>query len=148
MTSGSLAVPRPLERAEAPAPSSGAAEIAADGDDGSLAEIDVELVVVTVSDGAFLVVDGGEHDAAGRLHAARLRDIHHFRHAAGNRQRSAGLHGDEQAAVTDKALKIGKALIAEAAANIFGRVQARSDQVWSFDRIFPGARITAHRQAA
>src|SRR6266576_584716 len=86
------------------------AEIAADSDDGTLAKIDVELIVVTISDGAFLVVDGGEHDAAGGLHGAGVGNIDHFRHAAGDGQRSARLHSDEQAAIADKALQIGKAL--------------------------------------
>src|SRR5713226_4413430 len=75
-------------------PSAGATEIAGDGDDGSLAKIDVELVVVTVSDGAFLVVDHGEYDAAGRLHGAGVGYVHHFGHAAGDRKRCTGLHSD------------------------------------------------------
>jgi len=59
MMSGSAAVPRPLERAEPAAPSSGppprwTAEIAADRDDRTLPKIDVELVVVAVGDRAFL----------------------------------------------------------------------------------------------
>src|SRR5437016_1120519 len=80
------------------------AEIAADSDDGTLAKIDVELIVVTVSDGAFLVVDGGEHDAARGLHGAGVGNVDHFRHAAGDGERSAGLHRDEQAAFADEEL--------------------------------------------
>ncbi len=123
-------------------------EIAGDGDDGSLAKIDVELVVVTVSDGAFLVVDHRKHDAAGRLHGAGIGNVHHFRHTAGNGERSARLHSYEQTAFANKAFKIGEALIAEAAANVVRGVQTRSHKVGSFSRIFPRARITTHRQAA
>src|SRR6266404_5393865 len=125
----------------------GTAEIAANSNDGTLAKIDVELIVVTVSDGAFLIVDGGEHDAAGGLHGAGVGNIDHFRHAAGDGQRSAALHSDEQAAITDKALHIGKALVAEAAANVVGGVEPGGDKVGSFIGVFPGAPITAHRQA-
>src|SRR5207247_9727861 len=74
-------------------PATGAAEIAADGDDGTGAKIDVELFVIAVGDRTLLVVDGREDHAAGRLHGAGVGYVHHFRHAAGHRKRSAGLHG-------------------------------------------------------
>src|SRR6266849_10715377 len=44
--------------------------------------------------------------------------------------------------------QFAEALIAEAAANIAGGVQAGSNKVGSFIGIFPGTRITSHRQAA
>src|SRR5947207_955434 len=113
MMSGSLAVPRPLDRKGLPALSSasGPPEMVnvAHGDDRTLPKIDVELVVVAVGDGAFLVVHGGQDDAAGRLHGARVGDVHHFRHTAGDGHGSAALHGHEQAAFADKALEIGEA---------------------------------------
>jgi len=116
---------------------------------GPLAKIDVEFVVVTVSDGAFLVVDHGEHDA-GRAPAWRGASVTFTISvmAAGDGERSARLHSHEQAAITDKALKIGKTLIAEAAANVVRGIETRSHKVGSFGRIFPRARIAAHRQAA
>src|SRR5712672_2410707 len=126
----------------------GAAEISADGDDRTLSEIDVEFVVVAVSDGTFLIVNGGENDAAGSLHGAGIGDIHPFGHAASDGKRGASLYGDEQAALTDKALEIGEALVAEATANVVGGVKTWSDKVWSIGGIFPGTRIAAHRQAA
>src|SRR4029077_19977963 len=125
----------------------GAAEIAADGDDGAGAELNVEFVVVTIGDGAFLVVDSGENDAAGSLHGASVGNVHHFGHAASDGERCAGLHGDEQATFANETLKIGEALVAEAAANVVGRVETRSYKVGSFGRIFPGAGIPAHWQA-
>src|SRR5437667_3371209 len=129
-------------------PSTGAAEIAADSDDRTGAEINIQLIVVAVGEGAFLVIDRGEDHAAGGLHGARIGNIHHFRYAASDGQRSAGLHGDEQSAFADEALDIGAALITKAAANVVGGIQARSDKVGSFNGIFPGTRIASHGQAA
>src|SRR5438552_5502273 len=129
-------------------PTTRAAEVAADSDDRTGAEINVEFVVVTVGDGAFLVIDRGEHHAAGGLHGASIGNIHHFRHTAGDGERSAGLHSNEQTSLADEALEICKALIAEPAANIVSGVQAGGHKVGSLGGIFPGTRIASHRQAA
>src|SRR6266849_3857449 len=131
-----------------PAPTTWAAEIAADGDDGTGAKINIKLIVVAVGDGAFFVVNGGKYDAAGGLHGAGIGNVHHFGHAAGDGERSAGLHGDEQAAFADEALQIGEALIAEAAADVVGGVQTGGYKVGSFGGVFPWPRVASHGQAA
>src|SRR4029077_12058696 len=105
-------------------------------------------VGVAVGDGAFLVVDGGEHDAAGRLHGARVRNIHHFGHPSGNGERSTGLHRDEQPAFADEPLEIGDSLVAETAADVVSGVQAGCDEVWSFGGVFPRTWIASHGKAA
>src|SRR5207245_4341632 len=73
---------------------------------------------------------------------------HQFRDAAGHRKRSAGLHGDEQSAFADEALKIGEALIAEAAADVVSGVQTGRHKVWRFGGVFPWTWIASHGQSA
>src|SRR5207253_8532987 len=108
----------------------------------------VELVVVAVSDGAFLVVDGRDDDAAGRLHGAGVGNIDHLGHAASNGKRGTRLHGEQEPAVTDKALEIGETLIAEAAADIRGGIEAGGDKVGSVVGVLPGSWPAAHGQSA
>src|SRR5262249_32525669 len=84
-----------------------AAEACAYRDNRPLAEVDVELVLVPIGYGALLVIDGGLHDAAGRLHGAGLGDVNQIGHGAGDGKRGAGLNGDQQAAVTDELFQIG-----------------------------------------